>query len=63
MQEFQKRVVDEKTELDLKISKLESFLDTELFRSLDRDEQVRMTQQYVVMKRYSEILQSRINHF
>lgn len=63
MQEFQKRVVDEKTELDLKISKLESFLDTELFRSLDRDEQVRITQQYVVMKRYSEILQSRINHF
>ena len=63
MQEFQQRVVDEKTELDLKISKLESFLDTELFRSLDRDEQVRMTQQYVVMKRYSEILQSRINHF
>lgn len=63
MELFQQRVVDEKTELDIKVLKLETFLNTDIFKSLDKDEQVRLVQQYVVMKRYSEILQSRINHF
>ena len=67
MQEFQQRVVDEKTELDDKIAKLGSFIDgagnTSVFGELPEDEQERMVRQRSCMQEYSGILGERIAAF
>ena len=59
----QQRVVDEKRELDEKISKLGPFLNSSIFKSLDGDEQERLCDQYEVMQVYSNILRDRIAAF
>jgi len=63
LQQHQQRVVDEKTELDTKLAKLLTFLDGAIFKSLDPDEQGRLTIQAGVMDKYSEILGQRIAAF
>ncbi len=60
MQPFQQRVIDEKLELDGKITKLAVFRTTSLFDSIDPSEQSRMTDQEVTMREYSRILGERI---
>jgi hypothetical protein len=63
MQPHQQRVVDEKTELDEKLKKLDAFGRTELFASLPADEQGRLNRQHSVMEKYSAILGERIAAF
>lgn len=60
----QQRVVDEKRELDDKAKKLTDFICANpMFKTLDKDEQHRLKEQYFVMGQYSEILGRRIAAF
>ncbi len=63
MQPHQQRVVDEKTELDEKLTKLATFLSTERFKSLPSDEQGRLSRQHYLMVQYSTVLHDRIMAF
>ena len=59
----QQRVVDEKTDLDDKRSKLAAFMYQELFLSLPKDEQSRLERQFHIMTDYSNVLKERIEAF
>lgn len=63
IQPHQQRVIDEKTELDDKRTKLLSFLNTDLFYSLDQAEKDRLRTQHGIMGLYSELLGQRITAF
>ena len=63
MEDYQQRVVDEKTELDGKIERLNSFFSNPKFRELPPDEQDRMTRQCQAMIEYTGILAERIAAF
>lgn len=69
MKDFQKRVLNEKKELDLKLDKLIEFIQSEdrglsyMFGGLSVFEQSRLRRQQVIMELYSEILSKRINNF
>ncbi len=63
MQPHQQRVVDEKTELDAKLTKLKAFFDSETFTGLDNAEMARLREQAYVMGKYSQILGERIAAF
>ena len=63
MQPHQERVVMEKAELDGKVIRLHEFLKGPVFAALPTDEQERLTEQFVVMQRYSSILGERIAAF
>ncbi|TDS73412.1 hypothetical protein [Comamonas sp. JUb58] len=61
----QQRVVDEKHELDEKLQKLTTFINSEKFAEIvkDEDERGRLVCQEDVMKDYSAILAERIAAF
>ena len=60
----QQRVLDEKQELDIRITKLDEFIERNaLFRQLDLEEQARMLRQLDVMRELSVILGERISAF
>ncbi len=61
----QQRVVDEKNELDEKLTKLTSFINSEKFTEIvaSEDERGRLVCQEEAMKYYSEILAERIAAF
>lgn len=61
----QQRVVDEKRELDEKLQKLTTFINSEKFAEIvkDEDERGRLVCQEDVMKDYSAILAERIAAF
>lgn len=61
----QQRVVQEKEELDEKLSKLSAFIDSPNFTITvkDEDETARLVCQEEIMKYYSEILAERIASF
>jgi hypothetical protein len=63
MQAHQQRVVDEKRELDAKISKLVAFYDTTVYAGLDETERVRLSRQGQIMSEYSDVLGERIAAF
>jgi len=63
MQDFQQRVVDEKKELDEKVTKLRAFIHTEQFDSLDGNEKIRLWRQADAMGVYSSVLGERIEAF
>jgi len=64
MQPHQQRVVDEKTELDEKITKLGEFIESSpIFAGLPDDERERLVRQKSCMGEYSEILGERIAAF
>lgn len=63
MQEFQKRVVEEKAELDSKMDRLTAFIDTPIFKSLPEAEQERMVRQLHHMGEYTAVLGERIAAF
>lgn len=63
MQPHQQRVVDEKSELDVKRAKLTVFMASETYHSLDNAEQARLSRQAAVMAQYSNILAERITAF
>lgn len=59
----QMRVVDEKTDLDNRLSKLKTFCLTPLFQSLPTEEKQRLTEQEMHMRNYSDVLGRRIAAF
>lgn len=59
----QQRVVDEKRELDEKISKLEPFIKSNKFDSLSMEERSLLRAQLLAMQSYTEILLKRIAFF
>lgn len=60
----QQRVLDEKQELDIRITRLDEFIQRNaLFRQLDIEEQSRMRRQLDVMRELSVILGERISAF
>lgn len=64
MLEFQKRVIEEKKELDEKINKLFNFIyNSGAFTLVEDAEQDRMRDQFEIMNRYSQILGKRIKNF
>lgn len=63
MQPYQQRVVDERAELEDKISKLAAFRKTDLHKSLDAVDRELLKQQFRAMMRYSNILGERIVRF
>jgi hypothetical protein len=63
MKEFQQRVVEEKAELDKKLTKLRAFFETESYIGLDWEEQDRLQRQVGFMKSYSDVLAERIEEF
>lgn len=63
MKNWQQRASYEKQELDEKIRKLENFIDSVDFEPLSIAERIRLLEQERVMKKYSSILDARINAF
>lgn len=64
MQPHQQRVVEEKNELDEKLSKLSAFIDnSELFFKLSEEDQDLLGRQEDIMKKYSQVLRERIQLF
>lgn len=63
MQPHEQRVVDEKTELDKKITGLRAFIGTTTFFGLVMSERDLLVEQMNVMSRYSDILTERISRF
>ena len=63
MQDYQKRVIEEKAELDKKISKLGNFFDSEIFSGLRNHEKTLMHIQYASMLTYSATLEKRMQCF
>ena len=63
MQPHQQRVVDEKMELDSKISKLDVFIHGPLYPTLADPERMRLMRQFCHMKDYSNVLGERIAAF
>lgn len=63
MQDFQKRVVDEKQELDSKIESLDYFFGTEVYQKTSEPEANLLHEQHDTMNKYSLILGDRIKLF
>lgn len=63
MEPYQRRVIDEKTELSFKVKRLEEYVQRPGFNLLDRHERADMMAQLRAMQEYSTILGRRINRF
>lgn len=63
LQPHQQRVVQEKQELDEKLTKLSAFLSSDAIVKVDEEERDRLRQQAHTMAHYSEILGARIEAF
>ena len=63
MLDYQQRVVDEKTELDSKLSKLNTFYGTTIFKSMNVLDRGLLEDQAYYMRCYSDILAERIARF
>lgn len=63
MQPHQQRVVDEKSELDEKISKLTSFMGSDASNVLSLTEEDDLEEQLEYMEKYSKVLERRISKF
>lgn len=59
----QQRVVEERTELIEKITKLHAFFRTEIFDNLQEEDQGLLEDQVQLMMNYSDILLKRIDRF
>ena len=60
MSEHNLKLVKERDDLDLKISKLKKFMKTDEFHNLDEDDQELLKAQKSAMKTYKHILNERI---
>lgn len=63
MQPHQQRVLDEKSALDEKVTKLQAFLDGQVFQTLDSMDQRDLHEQFAHMCDYSATLARRIARF
>lgn len=63
MNEFLKRVISEREDLDNKLVKLKRFIGNDIFKRLTIEEQVMLTEQCKTMEQYLSILDKRINYY
>lgn len=63
MEDYMKRVVEEKTALDEKLRSLELFFATKAFHGLTPAQKGRLEKQSSIMKQYSDILFERIEAY
>jgi len=63
MQPYQERVVQEKQELEEKITNLEAFIGTDTFDGLPAQDQILLSLQYHIMVEYAKVLRRRIALF
>ena len=63
MEDWQKRVIDEKEDLDKKIFKLNEFLDSDEFYEMEGPTVRLLWNQVELMEKYSDILAARIYYF
>ena len=63
MPPYQQRVVDERNDLDTKISALRTFIGSAMFPTVPLAERLRLGRQLVAMNAYSEVLNERILAF
>jgi len=63
LQPHEQRVVDERTELIEKITKLHAFFRTEIFENMQEEDQNLLEEQVQLMMNYSDVLLKRINRF
>lgn len=64
MKEFVKRILKEKEELDIKLTNLENFMNTEnKYASISPIEKELLERQFKHMVGYSSILEIRIRHY
>ena len=63
MEEYQKRVVDERFQLQNRVAKLQSFVNSEKITNLAAEEQSLLLRQLDVMHQYNDILGERIERF
>lgn len=63
MKPYQQRVVEEKTELDIKLRALRLFIGGQTFEELPEDERARLNAQEHYMDQYSQVLGERIEAF
>ena len=63
LEPYQQRVVEEKAELDSRISSLTAFMPTETFKGLPEAERRRMGRQWWLMTELSQVLGERIAAF
>ena len=63
MKDYQERVVVEMKELANRLLKLTEFKETRVFRSLDKEDQGLLFEQFDHMKAYLEVLVKRISRF
>jgi hypothetical protein len=62
-QPHQLRVVQEKADLDVKLTALKSFVAGDIFPTINKAEQERLVRQVEAMEQYSSILGERIEFF
>ena len=63
MKPYQQRVVNERTELEEKLTKLNVFIADGVFEGLPEEERLRLARQAVAMKDYLDVLNERIAAF
>jgi hypothetical protein len=63
MEDYQKRVVEERDQLAEKIANLDKFTMSSVFDSLDLAERSRLETQLKIMHEYNSVLTSRIDSF
>ena len=63
LKEHQKRVIEERDELQIKIEKLIKFVQSELLALVSKPEQERLQRQLTIMQDYRRILNERIDNF
>lgn len=63
MQTFKIRVIEELNELNLKINALNVFILSNVFKTLDHQDQILLQRQLDVMGAYRHILEQRIERF
>lgn len=62
--QFQQRVIEEKADLDAKITRLADFIVfSPTYKSLESDEKDRLNRQHAAMRTYSGVLRERIEAF
>lgn len=60
METFVSRLKDEKSQLDEKIGKLGSFIQSDPFKNIDARQQELLRCQYFIMQSYTDVLERRI---
>jgi hypothetical protein len=63
MEEYQQRVIHERSELEDKLTKLDEFRKSTSFLAINRDQQILLNRQSVIMHGYVEVLTERIAAF